>query len=152
MLKVHNPRSIGAPIGTYSHGIEVPPGARWLYVAGQIGVRPDGSVPATIEEQTEVVWQNILAVLADAGMGIGDLVKITSFLTRHENFPRFAEVRAKFLGSHRPASTLLVISSLARPEFLVEVEAIAAKAPAPKNPARRSSARRTGKAKRRARR
>jgi len=152
MLKVHNPRSIGAPIGTYSHGIEVPAGARWLYVAGQIGVRPDGSVPATIEEQTEVVWQNILAVLADAGMGIGDVVKITSFLTRHENFPRFAEVRAKFLGSHRPASTLLVISSLARPEFLVEVEAIAAKAPAPKNPARRSSARRTGKTKRRARR
>jgi enamine deaminase RidA (YjgF/YER057c/UK114 family) len=152
MLKVHNPRSIGAPIGTYSHGIEVPPGARWLYVAGQIGVRPDGSVPATIEEQTEVVWQNILAVLADAGMGIGDVVKITSFLTRHENFPRFAEVRAKFLGSHRPASTLLVISSLARPEFLVEVEAIAAKAPAPKNPARRSSALRTGKAERRARR
>jgi len=152
MLKVHNPRSIGAPIGTYSHGIEVPPGARWLYVAGQIGVRPDGSVPATIEEQTEAVWQNILAVLADAGMGIGDVVKITSFLTRHENFPRFAQVRAKFLGSHRPASTLLVISSLARPEFLVEVEAIAAKAPAPKNPARRPSARRTGKAKRRARR
>jgi len=152
MLKVHNPRSIGAPIGTYSHGIEVPPGARWLYVAGQIGVRPDGSVPATIEEQTETVWQNILAVLADAGMGIGDVVKITSFLTRHENFPRFAQVRAKFLGSHRPASTLLVISSLARPEFLVEVEAIAAKAPAPKNPARPPSARRTGKAKRRARR
>ena len=152
MLKVHNPRSIGAPIGTYSHGIEVPPGARWLYLAGQIGVRPDGSVPATIEEQTEVVWQNILAVLADAGMGIGDVVKITSFLTRHENFPSFAQVRAKFLGSHRPASTLLVISSLARPEFLVEVEAIAAKAPAPKNPARPPSARRTGKAKRRARR
>src|SRR5205823_11611924 len=122
MLKVHNPRSIAAPIGTYSHGIEVPPAARWLYVAGQIGVRPDGSVPSTIEEQTEVVWQNILAVLADAGMGIGDVVKITSFLTRHENFPKFAQVRAKFLGSHRPASTLLVISSLARPEFLVEVD------------------------------
>ncbi len=40
MLKVHNPLSIAAPIGTYSHGIEVPPGARWLHVAGQIGVRP----------------------------------------------------------------------------------------------------------------
>jgi enamine deaminase RidA (YjgF/YER057c/UK114 family) len=152
MLEVHNPRSIAAPIGTYSHGIEVPPAARWLYVAGQIGVRPDGSVPSTIEEQTEVVWQNILAVLADAGMGIGDVVKITSFLTRHENFPKFAQVRAKFLGSHRPASTLLVISSLARPEFLVEVEAVAAKAPAAKNPARRPSARRAGKVKRRARR
>ena len=152
MVTIHNPKSIAAPIGTYSQGIEVPPGARWLYVAGQIGVRPDGSVPATIEEQTEVVWQNILAVLADAGMGIGDVVKITSFLTRHENFPRFAQVRAKFLGSHRPASTLLVISSLARPEFLVEVEAIAAKAPAPKNPARRPPGRSAGKAKRPARR
>ncbi len=152
MLKIHNPKSVAAPIGTYSHGIEAPPNARWLHVAGQIGVRPDGSVPATLEEQTEVVWQNILAVLADAGMGIGDVVKITSFLTRFENFPKFAQVRAKYLGSHRPASTLLVISSLARPEFLVEVEAIAAKASAPAGPARRPSARRTSKAKRRARR
>src|SRR5882757_631561 len=151
MLKVHNPRSIAAPIGTYSHGIEVPPGTRWLHVAGQIGVRPDGSVPATVEEQTEVVWQNILAVLADAGMGIGDVVKITSFLTRFENFPKFAQVRAKYLGSHRPASTLLVISSLARPELLIEVEAIAAKASAPARPARRPSAR-TAKTKRRAKR
>jgi enamine deaminase RidA (YjgF/YER057c/UK114 family) len=121
-------------------------------VAGQIGVRPDGSVPATIEEQTEVVWQNILAVLADAGMGIGDVVKITSFLTRFENFPKFAQVRAQYLGSHRPASTLLVISSLARPELLVEVEAIAAKASAPIRPARRPSAHRASKAKRRSRR
>src|SRR2546430_2085210 len=145
MLKIHNPKSVAAPIGTYSHGIEVAPGARWLHVAGQTGVRPDGSVPATIEEQTEMVWQNILAVLADAGMGIGDVVKITSFLTRHENFARFAQVRAKFLGSHRPASTLLVISSLARPEFLVEVEAIAAKASAPNKPARRPSAHRKSK-------
>jgi len=152
MLKIHNPKSVAAPIGTYSHGIEAPPNARWLHVAGQIGVRPDGSVPATLEEQTEVVWQNILAVLADAGMGIGDVVKITSFLTRFENFLKFAQVRAKYLGSHRPASTLLVISSLARPEFLVEVEAIAAKASAPIRPARRPSARRTSKAKRRARR
>src|SRR3989442_10068143 len=134
MLNVHNPRSIAAPIGTYSHGIEVPPGARWLHVAGQIGVRPDGSVPSTIEEQTEVVWQNILAVLSDAGMGIGDVVKITSFLTRHENFPSFAQVRAKFLGCHRPASTLLVISSLAKPELLVEDEAVAAQAPGAKKP------------------
>jgi len=151
MLKIHNPKSVAAPIGTYSHGIEAPPNARWLHVAGQIGVRPDASVPATIEEQTEVVWQNILAVLADAGMGIGDVVKITSFLTRFENFPKFAQVRAKYLGSHRPASTLLVISSLARPEFLVEVEAIAAKASAPARPARRPSAR-TAKTKRRAKR
>ena len=152
MLKIHNPKSVAAPIGTYSHGIEAPPNARWLHVAGQIGVRPDGSVPATLEEQTEVVWQNILAVLADAGMGIGDVVKITSFLTRYDNFQRFAQVRAKYLGSHRPASTLLVISSLAKLEFLVEVEAIAAKASAPqKRPARAKKAGRGSKKSRRSR-
>jgi len=125
----------------------VPPNARWLFVAGQIPIRPDGSIPATIEEQTEVVWRNILAVLADAEMGIGDVVKITSFLTRYENFASFAQVRARFLGAHRPASTSVIISALAKPEFLVEVEAIAAKTPAAKKPARRAA-----KARKRARR
>lgn len=146
MLKFHVPETVAAPGGAYSHGVEVPPNARWLFVAGQIPVRPDGSIPATLEEQTEVVWQNILAVLADAGMEIGDVVKITSFLTKHENFAKFAQIRAGFLGSHRPASTSVIISALAKPEFLVEVEAIAAKALAPKKP------RRAGKAKKRARR
>ncbi len=110
----------------------------------------DGTIPVTIEEQTEVVWQNILAVLADAGMGVADIVKITSFLTRYENFSKFAEVRAGFLGSHRPASTSVIISALAKPEFLVEVEAVAAKAPPAKATAR-PAARRAGKAKKRRR-
>jgi 2-iminobutanoate/2-iminopropanoate deaminase len=128
MLKFFNPRASAAPNGVYSHGVIVPANARWLYVAGQTGVRPDRSVPSTVEEQTEVVWQNILAVLAEAGMGVTDIVKITSFLTRQEDYARFAPVRAKYLGAHRPASTLLVVSALARPEFLVEVEAVAARA------------------------
>ena len=128
MLKIFNPKTTAAPVGSYSHGVEVPPNARWLHIAGQVPVRPDGSVPATIEEQTEVVMQNIMQVLIAAGMGISDVVKVNSYLTKHENFARFAPVRAKYLGDHRPASTLAVISSLAKAEFLVEVEAIAAKA------------------------
>jgi len=152
MLKFHNPGSTAAPNGTYSHGAEVPANARWLFVAGQIPVRPDGTIPATIEEQTEVVWQNILAVLADAGMGIADVVKITSFLTRYENFSKFAAVRAGFLGAHRPASTSVIISALAKPEFLVEVEAVAAKTVAPKKTTARPAARRAGKSKKRRRR
>jgi enamine deaminase RidA (YjgF/YER057c/UK114 family) len=147
MLKFHVPETVAAPGGSYSHGVEVPPNARWLFVAGQIPVRQDGSIPATLEEQTEVVWQNILAVLAGAGMSIGDVVKITSFLTKHENFARFAQIRAKFLGGHRPASTSVIISSLAKPEFLVEVEAIAARLPA-----KGAAARRPQKAKKRGRR
>jgi 2-iminobutanoate/2-iminopropanoate deaminase len=128
MLKIHNPETIAAPAGAYSHGIEVAPNARWLYVAGQIGVKPDGSVPSSVEEQTEIVWQNIQAVLSMSGMGIPDLIKITSFLTRSEDFPKFAPIRAKYLGGHRPTSTLLIVSALAKPEFLVEIDAVAAKA------------------------
>ena len=128
MLRLFNPKSTAAPNGVYSHGVIVPANARWLYISGQTGTRADRTVPASVEEQTEVVWQNLLAVLAEAGMGVGDIVKITSFLTRAEDYARFAPVRARYLGDHRPASTLLVVSALARPEFKVEVEAVAAKA------------------------
>jgi enamine deaminase RidA (YjgF/YER057c/UK114 family) len=129
-MKIHNPPAIADPIGTYSHGVEVPPNARWLYVAGQVGIRKDGSVPPTIEEQTEIAWQNVVAILAAAGMKVTDLVKITQFLVNLEDFPRYAATRAKFLAGHRPASTGLVIRSLVKPEYLVEVEAVAAKAAA----------------------
>ncbi len=131
MPKFHNPSTVADPIGTYSHGVEVPPNARWLHVAGQIGLRKDGTLPVTVEEQTEVAWQNIVAILGAAGMEVTDLVKITQYLTRLDHFPRYAATRAKFLAGHRPASTGLIISSLVRPEYLVEVEAIAAKAAAP---------------------
>jgi enamine deaminase RidA (YjgF/YER057c/UK114 family) len=133
MAKFHNPATIADPIGTYSHGVEVPPNARWLHVAGQVAVRKDGTVPSTIEEQTEVAWQNVVAILDAAGMKVTDLVKITQYLVRLDLFPAYAAARAKFLAGHRPASTGLIISSLVRPEFLVEVEAVAAKtAPAPR--------------------
>jgi enamine deaminase RidA (YjgF/YER057c/UK114 family) len=140
-MKIHNPPTIADPIGTYSHGVEAPPNARWLYIAGQIGIRKDGSVPPTVEAQTEVAWQNIVAILAAAGMKVTDLVKITQFLVNLEDFPKYAATRAKFLAGHRPASTGLVIRSLVRPEYLVEVEAVAAKAaPAPKAAAKRPAA------------
>ena len=131
MSTFHNPQTIADPIGTYSHGVEVPPNARWLHVAGQIGLRKDGTLPVTVEEQAEVAWQNIIAILGTAGMEVTDLVKITQYLTRLDHFPRYAATRAKFLAGHRPASTGLIITSLVRPEYLVEVEAIAAKAAAP---------------------
>lgn len=140
-MKIHNPPTIADPIGTYSHGVEAPPNARWLYIAGQVGIRKDGSVPPTVEAQTEVAWQNIVAILAAAGMKVTDLVKIAQFLVNLEDFPKYAATRAKFLAGPRPASTGLVIRSLVKPEYLVEVEAVAAKAaPAPKAAAKRPAA------------
>lgn len=137
MAKIHNPQAIAAPIGTYSHGIETPPNARWLHVAGQVAVRKDGSVPATIEEQAIVAWENVTAILASAGMKMTDIVKVNQYLTDPAYFPGYASARRTLLGDHRPASTLVMISALVKPEFLVEVEVVAAKAAPARQPAKR---------------
>ena len=115
------------PAAKYSHSVEVPPNARWLYVAGQLGARPDGSVPDTFDEQIECCWKNILAVLQASDMGIADLVKVTTFLTDRSQREKNAEVRGRYLGETRPAQTLLFVSGLTLPPYLCEVEAIAAK-------------------------
>jgi 2-iminobutanoate/2-iminopropanoate deaminase len=125
-IKRHNPPAIASPAGAYSHGIEVPPGARLLYVAGQVAMAPDGTVPQDFQSQAEQAWRNVAKVLAAAGMGVEDLVKITSFLTREEDVAAYRRVLLRHLGEARPASTLLIVKALARPEFLVEVEAVAA--------------------------
>ncbi|HEX7968188.1 MAG TPA: RidA family protein [Stellaceae bacterium] len=127
-MKTYNPSTVAAPTGPFSHGVEVPANARWLHISGQVGVAPDGSVPAGFEAQAEQCWRNVKAVLAAAGMGVENLVKCTHFITRAENVAAYGKVRARQLGEARPASTLLVISALARPDLLVEVEAVAAKA------------------------
>ena len=125
-MKIHNPATVAAGTG-YSHGVELPPQARILYLAGQIGVAPDGKIAPDIRGQAEQAWRNLSAVLAAAGMGIENIVKLTHYLTRREDVATYREVRAQFLGKHAPASTLLVISALARPDMLIEVEAVAAK-------------------------
>jgi len=125
-MKIHNPPSL-APGTGYSHGIELGPNARLLYVAGQLGMTTDGKLGPDIRTQAEQAWRNIGTVLAAAGMGYEHLIKVNHYLTRREDLTAYREVRAKFLGSHAPASTLLVITALARPEALVEVECVAAK-------------------------
>ena len=129
MNRAFNPPGVAAPAGNYSHGVEVPPGARWLYLAGQVGTNPDGTVPPDIAAQSDRVFENIKAILAGAGMTIADLVKLNVLLVPSADVPAFREVRNRHLGDHKPASTLAVISALASPAFLVEVEAIAAKGP-----------------------
>jgi enamine deaminase RidA (YjgF/YER057c/UK114 family) len=128
MNRIHNPKSIAAPGGRYSHAVEVPPNARWLYVSGQVGTAPDGSVPAGLADQVTNCWRNILAILGDAGMAISDIVKVTVFLTRESDVAAYREARDRIIGDVRPASTLVVISRLVTPAFLVEIEAVAAKA------------------------
>ena len=129
MNKIHNPSGVHTPAGAYSHAVEVPPGARWLAVSGQIGVRPDGTIAPAFDEQCELAFKNLLAILAAAGMGKQDIVKLTIYLTRELDFMPYRAIRSRIIGDDvKPASTLVFISKLARAEFLVEIECWAAKA------------------------
>ncbi len=126
-MKFHNPPSV-APGTGYSHGVELPPNARILYCAGQLGLKSDGTFASPdIRGQAEQAWRNIAAVLQAAGMGYEHIVKLTHYLTRQEDIAAYREVRAQVLGKLAPASTLLVISALARPEALIEIDVVAAR-------------------------
>lgn len=127
MNRAYNPSDVAPPPGSYSHGVEVPANARLVYTAGQVGRAPDGTIPDGIEAQTEQAWNNVVNVLAGSGMGIEDLVKINALLVKTDDLAGFHAVNQRFLGDHRPASTLMVLQSLARPQLLVEIEAVAAK-------------------------
>jgi enamine deaminase RidA (YjgF/YER057c/UK114 family) len=123
-----NPATIAPPVGRYSHGIAVPAGARLLFVAGQIGSRPDGTVPSDFAEQARNAWSNLLAILKEGGMTADNLVKTTAYLTRPSDLPAYREVRASVAGEVRPTSVLVFVSQLADPSWLFEIEGVAAKA------------------------
>jgi 2-iminobutanoate/2-iminopropanoate deaminase len=120
---------IAANIGPFSDAIEVGAGARWLVTAGTVGVRPDGSCPEGFEEQAAQAWENLLGALGKADMTVDDLVKLTQYLVRPLDRAAYGPVRARYAPDARPASTLVFVAALARPEWLIEIEAIAAKAP-----------------------
>jgi enamine deaminase RidA (YjgF/YER057c/UK114 family) len=127
MLKHHNPDTVAPPFSRYSHAVEIPAGARWLHISGQIGVKPDGTVASGAEAQLEQAWRNIFAILEAAGMTKRDLVKTTTFLTAHAaDVGLSRRVRERMLEGAEPASTLIFVPGLARPDFLIEIEAIAA--------------------------
>lgn len=99
---------------------------RWLHLSGQVGVAPDGTLAEGAEAQHAQVWRNVLALLEAAGMGPRNLVKITAYVTSAEQVATFRQVRDRLLGGAEPASTLLVVAALANPDWLVEIEAVAA--------------------------
>ncbi|MGB8315314.1 MAG: RidA family protein [Aestuariivirga sp.] len=129
MLRPFNPPGMVQPASRYSQGVEVPPTARWLYISGQIGVAPDGSVAKGLEAQFIQAFENIGTVLAAAGMVKTDIVKLTIFVTEpgSETLGVYRRSRDLWMAGHAPAGTYLVVNGLASPDFLVEIEAVAAK-------------------------
>lgn len=122
-----NPPALGPAPAAYTHGIHVSGPAEAMYVSGQIGVGADGAALPDFAGQARQVWQNISTILAAADMSLNDIVKTTMFLVNPEDFPKFADIRREFLADHKPASTLVYVAGLFRPDLKVEVECVAIK-------------------------
>jgi enamine deaminase RidA (YjgF/YER057c/UK114 family) len=125
--KFLNPREIHAPVGPYSHTALVASGTQILFLAGQVGIRPDGSIPDGFAEQAEVTFDNVRACLAAHGLGVDAVVKLSVFVLPAQDLQLLRAVREKHFGAHRPISTTVCVPQLASPAFLIEVEAIAVK-------------------------
>ncbi|OYW07930.1 MAG: hypothetical protein B7Z53_05505, partial [Rhodospirillales bacterium 12-71-4] len=104
-----NPDGVAAPGSRYAHAALVEGPHRRLVVSGQIGVAPDGSIAPTGEAQIDQVLDNLGAILAAHGMGPANIVKLGVFLTDRALIPAWRQQRERLLGSHAPASTLLVV-------------------------------------------
>ncbi len=121
-----NPSSLGQPSG-YHHVVK---DGKTVYLAGQVARDKDGKTVAVGDAaaQAEQVFSNIQAALESVGSDLGHILKMTTFMTRREDFPAYRAARSKFLTDDDalPASTLILCSGLADPEFLIEIEAVAA--------------------------
>ena len=128
MKRPINPTGIRAPLARYSHAVLVPPGVQLLVTSGQLGVAADDTVPDDVEAQCVLCFENIKAILTEAGMTFADVVRFNAFVTDRAYFPIYGAVRSRYVTGDAFASTLVIVSGFTRPEFKVEVEVTAARA------------------------
>ena len=119
---------VAARIGTYSDAVEIAPGKRVLHVSGTPGLSAEtGQVPESFADQADFAWRNIKAILAEAGMSVDDIVKLTQYLIRRDDLTAYRDIRSRHLGACRPASMLAFLPELVWPNMLIELEVVAAK-------------------------
>jgi len=123
MKQPRNPATIHAPLGRYVHQIEVSGESRMLFLAGQVGIASDGSVPADPVAQLGVALDNVMANLEAAGFVATDLVKLTTYVVGEMDAAGRRAELDRVLGSHLTTSTLVYVAALASPDYKVEVDA-----------------------------
>jgi enamine deaminase RidA (YjgF/YER057c/UK114 family) len=127
--QVLNPPSVPAPAGNYSHLVRLEVGdAVLLFLSGQVALDSDGNLvgEGDMARQTEQVYDVIGKILASAGAGFDDVVKLTTYLTDISQIGAHRDVRVRYLPAEPPASTLVEVSGLFRPGVMVEVDVVAA--------------------------
>jgi enamine deaminase RidA (YjgF/YER057c/UK114 family) len=125
-VKIHNPAAIAAPTG-YSHVAEVR-GGKLVFIAGQVAMDASGTVVGKDDyrQQAEQVFKNIGSALESSGARFEDLVKLTFYVLEISHMPEIREVRDRCVNTQRPpTSTAVQVGRLFRPEYLLEIDAVA---------------------------
>ena len=126
----HNPAALwqvpDAFRSVYSHAAEVAAPSRVLFISGQFGVAPDGRLPTDFAAQCGLAMDNVEAPLAAAGMTAANIVKLNYYATQATDFPMLMQIRQRrWAFDPAPSVTAIAVSALARPDYLIEIEAVA---------------------------
>ena len=125
-VSFENSKNVHPPLGLHSHSVLVPEGTELIFVSGQVGVKPDGSLPDSLYDQADQAFQNILEILEDRGLSYKSIIKLNTYIVSDDPNGDVKAARIKNLGDHRPASTAVWVKRLVNPDWMVELEAIAA--------------------------
>ena len=123
--RILTPQTVPGPVGSYALALEVPTGARLVLVSGQIPEQVNGDIPAEFGAQCRLVWDHVTACLAEASLTRDAIIKVTTYLTSREDADENGAIRREYLGTHRPALTVVVAQTLDA-RWLLELEVIAA--------------------------
>ena len=125
MKTIRNPEGVHHPLAAYSHQIELDASERLLVLSGQIGMRPDGSVPDDPIEQLKITLDNIRLNLDAANMSVSDVVKLTIYLVGQFDPDDRRRILSDYFEAVAPCMTLLFVAALGAPRLKVEIDAIA---------------------------
>jgi enamine deaminase RidA (YjgF/YER057c/UK114 family) len=123
-----NPDGMSKPLANYSHVVTAEGAQKLVFCAGQVAADADGNVlpPDDFDAQAKLVMENLTKALAAGGAKISDVTKITIYIVNQHDVPKARNILKTYFAGHAPGSTLCVLRGLANPNFLVEIEAIAA--------------------------
>ena len=123
-MRALTPRELHPPFAAYSHGLVV---GNLLVTSGQLGISASGDIPEGAEAQAKLIFSNLTALLAEGGLGRENVLRLNAYVTAREHMQGYMAARDEWVAQLNPlpTSTLMIVSGFTRPEFKVEIEALA---------------------------
>lgn len=123
-----NPKTISKPFSSYSHVVTAEDAKKLVFCAGQVAADVDGKVlpPDDFDAQAKMVMKNLKSALAAGGAKLADVTKVTIYICNPHDVAKARNILNDYFSENPPGSTLCILRGLAHPDFLLEIEAIAA--------------------------